>query len=142
MRQHDPLKDEIHYKEEIGCLPGKREKVSFDAMVKFFIHHYGIPTRKDVEKLVLKIDNLEKLVKATAAKGSGGRGRRSGKGGVAETALDQVFNVIKKAKNGATFSDIQSKTGFEDKKIRNIIFRLNKLGKIARKRRGVYILAG
>lgn len=118
----------------------KEKKVSFDAMVKFFMHHYNLPTRKDIEKLAAKIDSLEKTVKTLTAKG-GGRSRRGGKGASSETAMDQVLNVIKKSKDGASFADIQSKTGFEDKKIRNVIFRLNKLGKISRKSRGVYTAA-
>jgi hypothetical protein len=37
------------------------------------------------------------------------------------------------------FADIKSRTGYEEKKLRNIIFRLNKIGKIKRKERGVYV---
>jgi DNA-binding transcriptional regulator PaaX len=39
------------------------------------------------------------------------------------------------------FAEIQAKTGFDEKKIRNIIFRLNKTGKIKRKTRGIYVAA-
>jgi hypothetical protein len=52
-----------------------------------------------------------------------------------------VYDAIKRARKGLGFSDIQAKTGFGDKKIRNIIFRLNKIGKIKRKTRGIYIAA-
>ena len=54
---------------------------------------------------------------------------------------DTVFNTIKSFRQGAGFSDIQTKTGFDEKKLRNIIFRLNKLNKIKRKSRGIYIVA-
>ena len=50
-----------------------------------------------------------------------------------------VLGVVKASKKGVCFNDIQAKTGFNDKKLRNIIFRLNKLEKITRKSRGVYI---
>ena len=40
---------------------------------------------------------------------------------------------------GTDFATIQAKTDFDEKKIRNIIFRLNKIGKIKRKSRGIYI---
>ncbi len=122
-------------------LKKKEKKVSFDAMVKFFIQHYGIPTRKDLDKLIAKIDNLEKIVKATQRRGGSGKGRRSARTGDAETAMDQVYNVIRKSKTGASFADIQAATGFKDKKIRNVIFRLNKLEKISRVSRGVYTIA-
>ena len=57
----------------------------------------------------------------------------------AEYGKDPVIADAVDDLNG--FSDIQAKTGFGDKKIRNIIFRLNKIGKIKRKSRGIYIAA-
>ena len=54
-------------------------------------------------------------------------------------ASDKVFEIIKRFKSGVGFADIQSRTGFDEKKLRNIIFRLNKFGRIERKSRGIYI---
>lgn len=120
--------------------------ISFDAMVKFFMQHYDIPTKKDLDKLMTKIDNLEKLFKVSATsgrrvRGSGGRagGRKPPPSKAGVTAFDKVFQVIKGFKQGAGFVEIQAKTGFDEKKIRNIIFRLNKIGKIKRKSRGLYV---
>ncbi len=120
--------------------------ISFDAMVKFFMQHYDIPTKKDFEKLSAKMDHLEKLIKAAKTSGrrsrvtgdrDAGRGTARSKSGA--TAYDRVLEVIKGFKQGAGFTDIQAGTGFDEKKIRNIIFRLNKIGKIRRKSRGLYI---
>jgi len=47
----------------------KGKSVSFDAMVKFFMQYYNIPTRKDIDKLTIKIDNLEKLIKKSMTTG-------------------------------------------------------------------------
>ncbi len=125
----------------------KRGKsVSFDAMVKFFIRNYDIPTRKDIKKLTDRIDNLEKLIKQSArfstknksAYSSSSGGKMSG-GKYAMTASDIVLGIVRSSKKGLGFADIQAKTGFNDKKLRNIIFRLNKIGKITRKSRGIYI---
>lgn len=124
----------------------KKKSVSFDAMVKFFIKHYNIPTRKDIERLMTKMERLEAMVKDTTlrakAVGSGARdikGRlQSGRSGM--TASDAVLEIIKDTGDeGASFSEIQDKTNFGEKKIRNIVFRLNKLEKIQRKNRGIYI---
>jgi DNA-binding transcriptional regulator PaaX len=52
-----------------------------------------------------------------------------------------VYETIKRSSKGLGFADIQAKTGFGEKKIRNIIFRLNKIGKIKRKSRGIYVAA-
>ncbi|MCP4372423.1 MAG: hypothetical protein GY797_30605 [Deltaproteobacteria bacterium] len=127
-------------------MPKKRKKtVSFDAMVKFFMSTYDIPTKRDINKLMDKLDRMEKLIRTTAY-GRNKRpitqnlsGEKERKGKVVATASDEVFNVIKRFNNGVGFVEIQDRTGFGDKKIRNILFRLNKLGKIRRKKRGVYI---
>jgi len=36
---------------------------SFDAMVNFFLNHYNFATKKDIDKLVKKVEELEKLIK-------------------------------------------------------------------------------
>ena len=125
----------------------KKKSVSFDAMVKFFMKHYNIPTRRDIDRLITKLERLEAMVKDTAvrAKTAGSAGRdvkgrlQSGRPGM--TASDTVLEIIKETGDeGAIFSEIQDKTGFGEKKIRNIVFRLNKLEKIKRKNRGIYIV--
>jgi hypothetical protein len=128
-------------------MPKKRRKaVSFDAMVKFFMSTYDIATKKDINKLTDKLDRLEKLIRTTTSYGKKRRvtapnslGGKEAQGKVLETASDEVFNVIKRFNNGTSFPEIQDRTGFGDKKIRNILFRLNKLGKIRRKSRGIYV---
>ena len=119
----------------------KGKTVSFDAMVKFFMQNYNIPTKKDVDRLMAKLDRLETLVKAAMASGGYPLHGRGGRRKSAVTAVDMVFEVIKRSRQGLGFADIQAKTGFGDKKIRNIIFRLNKIGKIKRKSRGIYVAA-
>lgn len=121
-------------------MPKKKGKsISFDAMVKFFMHAYDIPTKRDVDKLLARLDRIEALIAAGAAGAAGGRrkGARRRSNGV--PAADAVLDSIKRSKQGLKFADIQAKTGYPDKKIRNIIFRLNKLGKIKRHTRGVYV---
>jgi uncharacterized protein (UPF0335 family) len=126
----------------------RKKSVSFDAMVKFFMKHYNIPTRKDIERLMSKMERLEAMVKDTSIRtkttGTGTRdvkGRlQTGRPGM--TASDTVLEIIKESGNeGASFSEIQDKTGFGEKKIRNIVFRLNKLEKIKRKNRGIYTVS-
>jgi hypothetical protein len=123
----------------------KRGKsISFDAMVKFFMMNYDIPSRKDIQKIAARLDNLETLIKNTCMPSKSrtsafpGRGISSGEK-PAKTAFEMVFGVIKGFDHGAGFAEIQAKTGFSEKKIRNIIFRLNKFGKIKRKSRGTYV---
>ena len=119
----------------------KGKAVSFDAMVKFFMQNYNIPTKKDVDRLMAKLDRLENLIQASLASGRYPLKEPAETRKTAVTAVDIVFDVIKRCRNGVGFDDIQAKTGFGDKKIRNIIFRLNKIGKIKRQKRGIYIAA-
>ena len=126
----------------------KGKSVSFDAMVKFFMQYYNIPTRKDIDKLTVKIDRLEKLIKKSMATGkdrwqrtgTAVRGKPSGRK-AAMTSSDMVLEVIKRFRKGVGFGEIQARTGFEEKKLRNIIFRLHKMGKIVRKSRGIYVIS-
>ena len=116
----------------------KGKTISFDAMVKFFMQNYDIPTKKDVDKLMARLDRLENLIKQSALAGNSTRALPSRRK-TALTAVDIVLDTIKRSRQGLGFSEIQAKTGFDEKKIRNIIFRLNKTGKIKRKRRGIYV---
>jgi len=116
----------------------KGKAISFDAMVKFFMQNYDIPTKKDVDKLMDRLDRLENLVKQSALSANNARVHPSRRK-TALTAVDIVLDTIKHSRQGLGFAEIQAKTGFDEKKIRNIIFRLNKTGKIKRKRRGIYI---
>jgi hypothetical protein len=124
----------------------KGKAISFDAMVKFFMQNYDIPTKKDVDRVVNKLDRLEKMLKdlgaAPSRRRSASRQPAAGskaRGRSGDTAMQQVLQVIQGMKQGAGFADIKSKTGFDDKKIRNIIYRLTKLQQIKRKSRGVYV---
>jgi hypothetical protein len=123
----------------------KGKSISFDAMVKFFMQHYHIPSKKDIEKLNAKLDRIESLVKESGAgkskkvaRAATPRAAASG-GQPAKTATEAVLEIIKNSGSaGVNFADIETGSGFNEKKLRNIIFRLNKMGKIQRKDRGLY----
>ncbi len=117
----------------------KGKSASFDAMVKFFIQNYNIPTKKDFENLQTRLDRIEELIKSDGARGRIAVNTKGVDKKAPLTALETVHNIIKRSREGTTFKEIQAKTGYGDKKIRNVIFRLNKMGRIERKRRGVYI---
>ncbi|SHI79558.1 hypothetical protein SAMN02745216_00532 [Desulfatibacillum alkenivorans DSM 16219] len=122
----------------------EKRNMSLDRMVKLFLQYYRIPTKKDLEKLMDRIDRLEKTIKTKVVEAGKIRGRSVRKKedpGVGMTASDLVEEVIRASGDtGIGIPAIKDATGFEDKKLRNIIFRLNKLGRITRKSRGVYIV--
>ena len=117
----------------------KGKAISFDAMVKFFMQNYNIPTKKDVDRIMNKLDRLENLIMAGMSSGGYPTKGKTGRRKTAVSAVDVVFETIKRSRKGLGFADIQAKTGFGEKKIRNIIFRLNKIGKIKRISRGIYV---
>lgn len=129
-------------------MPKKKGKsVSFDAMIKFFMQNYEIPSKKDIDKIIARMESLEQLILSGAGssnKKASGKVAAKGKTPGAKsplTASDTVLDVIKNAKEAMDFAAIQAKTGFDDKKLRNIIFRLNKTGRIQRRERGTYVIS-
>ena len=55
------------------------------------------------------------------------------------TATDKVLKIIRGSKRGVNADTLVKKTGFDDKKIRNILFRVYKEGRIKREGRGIYV---
>lgn len=118
----------------------KGKSVSFDAMVKFFLQYHSIPTKKDIDRIVARMDRLEEAVRHLAGQGANRSpgGERRGRAKGEATATDTVVDVIRQAGREIGFAEIRKQTGFNDKKLRNIIYRLTKIGRIRRVRRGVY----
>ena len=54
------------------------------------------------------------------------------------TAADTVLAIISKSKKGADTVTVMEKTGYDRKKVHNIIFKLKKQGKIKSEQKGVY----
>jgi hypothetical protein len=69
----------------------------------------------------------------------GSKRRKIIRTGKATTAAETVFQVIKSKKAGIDTSDLIKETDFEEKKVRNIIYKLKKQNKIKAAKRGVYV---
>ena len=57
------------------------------------------------------------------------------------TATDTVLNIIKRYKKGVGIPILKTKSGFNDKKVRNIVQKAFKEGKIKRVDKGIYVKA-
>jgi len=55
------------------------------------------------------------------------------------TATDKILRIVKQSKKGVDVPTLKKKTGFDDKKVRNIVFRASKEGKIKKSGRGIYV---
>ena len=118
----------------------KKRAPSLDSMITFFLNQYELATKKDINRLIKKIEELEKMVNGGKPATRKTRQTRN-KNAKSKSASEEVFAVISEIGEGANFSEIQAQTRFEEKKLRNIIYRLTKQGKIRRKQRGVYVPA-
>ena len=98
---------------------------------------------KDVKALGNKIDKLlaavgkkAKVTKRVPTKKAPAK-RRAAK----LTATDQVLKIINRSKKGVGVAALMKKTGFNEKKVWNILHRVYKRGRIKRSGRGIYIAA-
>jgi hypothetical protein len=95
-----------------------------------------------IEKMIIAIGKVEKpkaapakpakkkvAIKKPTAKKSPGK----------VTAADTVLAIIKRRKKGVGVAALMEKTGFNQKKVANIVFKLRKLGQIKSVGRGVYV---
>jgi lambda repressor-like predicted transcriptional regulator len=104
---------------------------------------------KKMEKLIAAVSKSEKpkvakkttakSLKAKPTKRSPSQKAPAKKETAPPTATDQVLNIIKRSKKGVNTATLMTKTGFDVKKVRNILQRTYKMGKIKRVAKGIYV---
>jgi predicted Rossmann fold nucleotide-binding protein DprA/Smf involved in DNA uptake len=107
---------------------------------------------KKTENLMEAVDRVEKAkatkpkkaspkkaIKSKAVTKVAGKITPTKKRSVKPTDTDKVLNIIKKSKKGITAQTLSKKTGFDAKKIANMVFRATKMGKIKSVSKGVYV---
>jgi uncharacterized membrane-anchored protein len=105
---------------------------------------------KKTERIAKKLDKLstEKAptkakakpkVKAKRAKKKAVKRKVVAKKAKRVPASDTVMKVIQRSKKGVRTATLQAKTGFKEKKIRDIIYRLKNQGKIKSAKTGLYV---
>ena len=80
-----------------------------------------------------------KAEKPRAAKKAPAKKAAAAKRAAKLTATDQVLGIIKRSKKGVNAATLMTKTGFDLKKVRNILQRTYKQGKIKRVEKGIYV---
>jgi len=108
---------------------------NWEGFVKILLHRLDIPTKEDINNLHLRLDKLEQLIYQKQPDAKQDTKPRTSK---RKSASAIVLEVIENHPNGTNFTTIKAATGFDDKKLRNIIFRLDKIKKIQRVNRGIY----
>ena len=133
-------KDLQAVKRDIKALEKKLEKL--------LKAHVPMPKAKKVikKKVVKKAKAVKKAsakkakaVKKAPAKKAPAKKATASKKATQATATDQILKIIKRSKKGVDVPTLKKKTGFDDKKVRNIVFRASKEGKIKKSGRGIYV---
>ncbi len=108
---------------------------NWENFIKMLLHRLDIPTKEDISNLHARLDKLEQLIYQKQPSGrQDGKPQPSKK----KSASSIVLEIIENHPEGTNFKTIKAATGFDDKKLRNIIFRLDKIKKIHRVSRGIY----
>ena len=103
---------------------------------------------KGLKALINKTDNLikaiDKIEKTQAVKTKAGRKAVIKKAPVKKeavklTATDTIIKIIKRSKKGVDIPTLIRKSGYDEKKVRNIVFRTYKQGRIKRTGKGMYV---
>ena len=112
-------------KKDIKALEKKMEKL---------LKAYEKPQRPKASKKVKPKTVKAKPKRRVAPKKTAGRKKVQ-----QVTATEQILKIVRRSRKGVDVPTLKSKTGFEDKKVRNIIFRASKEGKIKKVGRGIYV---
>jgi uncharacterized Zn finger protein len=96
------------------------------------------PVKKKARQRLAETSISKKRVKSAAIKTPAKKSAAKRKTAAA-TDTAQILDIIKRSKKGLDVVTLQQKTGFGEKKIRNMIYKAHKEGKIRRAGRGVYV---
>jgi ElaB/YqjD/DUF883 family membrane-anchored ribosome-binding protein len=112
----------------------KRDIKALEKKLEKLLKDYAKPQKpkaaKKVKRRVVKAKTKRKVV----ARKPAGRKRKP-----QMTATEQILRIVRRSRKGVDVPTLKTKTGFPDKKVRNIIFRASKEGKITKVGRGIYI---
>ena len=111
----------------------KKDIKALERKMENLLKAYGKPQKPKVAKKG-KRKTVKVKAKRAAVKKAAPR-----KKAAKTTATEQILKIIRRSRKGVDVPTLKTKTGFEDKKVRNIIFRASKEGKIKKVGRGIYV---
>jgi hypothetical protein len=112
----------------------KKDIVALQRKMEKLLKAYEKPGKPKVAKKPKK-----KVVKAKTKRAVTARKTTRMKKAPKMTATEQVLKIVARSKKGVDVPILKAKTGFDDKKVRNIVFRASKEGKIKKVGRGIYV---
>ncbi len=109
---------------------------------------------KELAKLTKKVEKLQQQVAKAAAAPKKPAAKKTAKkaapkkkkaapaktpGDKKPTVLEAVYDVVRRARNGATIAKLKEKTGLTPRQLSNALYKLSTRGMIEAKARGVYV---
>jgi hypothetical protein len=113
----------------------KRDIKALEKKMENLLKAHGKPQKPKTAKKAKRKTVKAKTKRAVAVKKVTPRKKTAKR----TTSTDQILKIIKRSRKGVNVPALKAKTGFEDKKVRNIIFRASKEGKIKKVGRGIYV---
>jgi len=111
--------------------------INWDGFLKSFLNRFDVPSGTQVRELNNRLDKLEGLFFKQQSEAKTFKKTSKVK---SKSASAEVLDFVAKHPNGVSFKEIKNNTKFDDKKLRNIIYRLDKIKKIEKVKRGMYKL--
>jgi uncharacterized protein (UPF0335 family) len=114
---------------------------NFESLISGFLGKLELATKSDVQSLMERIDHLEQMI-VTVANNDGTHGNRKIKPAAPNLRIsDKVLEIFGQSESPLTYAQLKDISGFDEKSLRNVIYRLNKLGRIKTVKRGQYTIA-
>jgi predicted transcriptional regulator len=117
-----------------------KEYPNFETLISGFLSKLELATKSDVHSLMERIDQLEQMIASVGTK-SNIRPIQKTKAAPNQRISDQVLDILSKSNSPMTYAQLKEVSNFDEKSLRNVIYRLNKLGRIETVKRGQYTIA-
>jgi hypothetical protein len=112
----------------------KKDIVALQKKMEKLLKAYEKPQKPKAAKR-----SKRKVVKAKTKRAVKARKTTLKKKAPTMTATEQILKIVRRSRKGVDVPMLKTKTGFDDKKVRNIVFRASKEGKINKVGRGIYV---
>jgi hypothetical protein len=112
----------------------KKDIVALQKKMEMLLKAYGKPQKPKAAKKPKR-----KVVKAKTKRSVKVRKTTLREKAPTITATEQILKIVRRSRKGVDVPMLKAKTGFDDKKVRNIVFRASKEGKIKKVGRGTYV---
>jgi len=110
---------------------------NFESLVSAFLSKLDLATKSDVHSLMDRIDHLETMIESVVESTEKNISMKKQKLSN-QSISDQVIDILKSSETPLSYAQLRDISGLDEKPLRNVIYRLNKLGRIETIKRGQY----